>query len=175
MHNDFLIVGPPEDPAGVRGLSNAVPAFERIAGHQAPFVSRGDKSGTHVMERSLWKRASISPPRAGWYMESGQGMSATLQIANEKGAYTLTDRATYLTWRRKNRLEPMVEGDSLLYNVYHVLELNPKNGPRVDLRGGRALAAFFVAPETQRVIGEFGKARLGRSLFVPDAGKSDRW
>jgi tungstate transport system substrate-binding protein len=102
-------------------------------------------------------------------------MGATLQLADEKDAYTLTDRATYLAWRDKLRLVPVVEGDSLLYNVYHVLELNPKNAPRINVEGGRALADFFVAPETQGLIGDFGKSRFGRSLFVPDAGKPDRW
>ncbi|HLQ59439.1 MAG TPA: substrate-binding domain-containing protein [Gemmatimonadales bacterium] len=176
MHNRFLIAGPPADPAGVRGLSDAVTAFEHIAGHQAPFVSRGDKSGTHQKELSLWKRAHITPPPpGGWYVESGQGMGATLQLASEKNAYTLSDDATYLAWRDKVALLPMVEGDSLLYNVYHVLELNSKNAPRINVQGGRALAEFFVAAETQRLIGGFGTARFGRSLFVPDAGKADRW
>jgi len=176
MHNQFLIVGPSQDPAGVRGMRDVVTAFERIAGHQAPFVSRGDKSGTHQRELSLWNRAHITPPPPGsWYVEIGQGMGATLQMASEKSSYTLTDDATYLTWRDKIALSPMVEGDSLLYNVYHVLELNSKNAARINLQGGRALADFFVAPETQRLIGEFGTARFGRSLFVPDAGKPDRW
>lgn len=176
MHNEFLVVGAPEDLAGVRGLNDAVTAFVRIAGHQAPFVSRGDKSGTHQRELSLWQKAHISPPRpGGWYMEAGQGMGATLQLASEKDAYTLTDQATYLTWRDKITLVPMVEGDSQLYNVYHVLELNPKNAPRVNVQGGRVLADFFVAADTQRRIGQFGKARFGRSLFVPDAGTPDRW
>jgi tungstate transport system substrate-binding protein len=176
MHNQFLIVGPTQDPAGVRGLSDAVTAFERIAGHQAPFVSRGDKSGTHQRELSLWNRAHITPPPpGGWYVEAGQGMGATLQMASEKSSYTLTDDATYLTWRDKITLSPMVEGDSVLYNVYHVLELNSKNAARINVQGGRTLADFFVAPETQRLIGQFGKARFGRSLFVPDAGKPDRW
>jgi tungstate transport system substrate-binding protein len=176
MHNEFLIVGPPQDPAGVRGLSDAVTALERIAELQAPFVSRGDKSGTHQRELSLWQRAHISPPRpGGWYIEAGQAMGATLQLASEKAAYTLTDQATYLTWRDKIALVPIVEGDTLLHNVYHVLELNPKNAPRINVEGARALADFFVAQETQRLIGEFGKARFGRSLFVPDAGKPDRW
>jgi tungstate transport system substrate-binding protein len=102
-------------------------------------------------------------------------MGATLQLASEKAAYTLTDQATYLTWRDKIALVPIVEGDTLLHNVYHVLELNPKNAPRINVEGARALADFFVAQETQRLIGEFGKARFGRSLFVPDAGKPDRW
>ena len=104
-------------------------------------------------------------------IESGQRIGATLQLADEKHGYTLTDRATYLTWRDKLQLVPMVEGDSLLYNVYHVLELNPKNASRINVAGGQALADFLVAPETQRLIGEYGKSRFGQSLFVPDAGK----
>ena len=175
MHNEFLVVGPAADPAGVRGLSDPVAAFQRIAGAHAAFVSRGDQSGTHQREQQLWKLAAGSAPRDGWYVESGQGMGATLQLADEKRAYTLTDRATYLAWRDKLQLVPMVEGDSLLYNVYHVLELNPKNAARVNLAGGRALAEFFVAAETQALIAGFGKARFGQSLFVPDAGKPDRW
>ncbi len=176
MHNEFLVVGPAADAAGLRGLSDAVAAFRRLAERRAPFVSRGDQSGTHQREQLLWKRTGIAPPtRDGWYVESGQGMGATLQLADEKRAYTLTDRATYLAWRDKLQLVPMVEGDSLLYNVYHVLELNPKNAARVNLAGGRALADFFVAPETQGLIAHFGKARFGQSLFVPDAGEPDRW
>jgi tungstate transport system substrate-binding protein len=176
MHNEFLVVGPAADPAGLRGLSDAVAALRRLVERRAPFVSRGDQSGTHQREQLLWKRTGIAPPtRDGWYVESGQGMGATLQLADEKRAYTLTDRATYLAWRDKLQLVPMVEGDSLLYNVYHVLELNPKNAGRVNLAGGRALADFFVAPETQALIAEFGKARFGQSLFVPDAGRPDRW
>jgi len=176
MHNEFLVVGPAADPAGLRGLSDAVAALRRLVERRAPFVSRGDQSGTHQREQLLWKRTGIAPPtRDGWYVESGQGMGATLQLADEKRAYTLTDRATYLAWRDKLQLVPMVEGDSLLYNVYHVLELNPKNAARVNLAGGRALADFFVAPETQALIAQFGKARFGQSLFVPDAAKPDRW
>src|SRR5881398_4022157 len=171
MHNEFLVVGPASDPAGLRGLSDAVAAFRRLAERRAPFVSRGDQSGTHQREQLLWKRTGMpSPPRGEWYIESGQGMGATLQLADEKHGYTLTDRATYLTWRDKLQFFPMVEGDSLLYNVYHVLELNPKNASRINVVGGTALADFLVAPETQRLIGEYGKSRFGQSLFVPDAG-----
>lgn len=176
MHNEFLIVGPPVDAAGVRGMSDAVAAFARIAAHRTPFVSRGDQSGTHQREQVLWRQTGITPPPGGtWYIESGQGMGATLQLADEKRAYTLTDRATYLAWRDQVQLVPLAEGDSLLYNVYHVLELNPGNASRVNAGGGKALADFLVAPETQALIAEFGKARFGQSLFVPDAGKFDRW
>ena len=172
MHNDFLIVGPPGDPANLRGMTDPVAALQRIAQREAPFVSRGDQSGTHQMEQKLWREAGI-PPRdaSAWYTESGHGMGETLQMTDQKRAYTLTDRATYLAWRAKVQLVPVVEGDPRLYNVYHVLELNPKNAPRINVAGGRAFADFLVSPEAQRLIGEFGKARFGQSLFVPDAGK----
>lgn len=179
MHNEFLLVGPAADPAGVRGEWDPVAALARIAERHARFVSRGDQSGTHQRELLLWKRVKTGglPPTPGgdWYIESGQGMGATLLLADEKHGYTLTDIGTYLAWRAKLELVPVVEGDDLLYNVYHVLELNPKTAPRANLAGGRALADFFVAPETQRLIGTFGKAQFGRSLFVPDAGTPDRW
>ena len=176
MHNEFLIVGPARDSAGLRGLSDAAAAFRRMADRRAPFVSRGDQSGTHQRELALWKRAGLaSPPRDAWYVESGQGMGATLLLADERRAYTLTDRATYLAWRDKLQLVPMVEGDSLLYNVYHVLELNPHNAARINVAGGGAFADFVVSPEAQALIAQFGKSRFGQSLFVPDAGKPDRW
>ena len=183
MHNDFLIVGPPGDPAGLRGMNDAVAALKRLAAHRGAFVSRGDRSGTHQLELGLWRRVS-SPPGPlslsgeggrGWYIESGQGMAATLQMADEKRAYTISDRATYLAWRDKVELVPMVEGDPLLYNVYHVMEVNPRNSPRGNTAGARALAAFFVSPEAQAMIAEFGKASFGQVLFIPDAGKPDRW
>jgi tungstate transport system substrate-binding protein len=179
MHNDFLIVGPPGDPAGLRGMNDAVAALKRVAAKRALFVSRADRSGTHQLELGLWRRASPpSPPGPlshsgeggrGWYVESGQGMAATLQMADQKRAYTITDRATYLAWRDKIQLVPVVEGDSLLYNVYHVMEVNPRTAPRGNAAGARALADFFVSAEAQAIIREFGKARFGQSLFVPDA------
>ena len=174
MHNDFLIVGPPApapgDPAGLRGMTDAVAAMRRIAERGARFVSRGDRSGTHQLERKLWHAAGVEPPGAGsWYVESGHGMGETLQMADQMRAYTISDRATYLAWRDKVQLVPLVEGDPLLYNVYHVMDVNPRNAPRVNVVGGRALADFFVSPEAQALIGAFGKARFGQSLFVPDA------
>lgn len=172
MHNDFLLVGPPADPAGLRGSTNAVAALQRIAAGHRSFVSRGDQSGTHQLEQKLWARAGVTPDR-GWYVESGQGMSATLQMADQKRAYTLTDRATFLAWRERLELVPLVEGDAVLFNVYHVLEVNPHNAPRVNARGGTALAGFFLAPATQALIGQFGTRRFGQRLFVPDAGVAD--
>ena len=128
------------------------------------FVSRGDRSGTHMFERKLWTLAGLQPPAPGaWYIEAGQGMAATLQMASEKHAYTITDRGTFLAWQPKLELVPLVEGDTLLYNVYHVMEV-PNAGA-----GARALADFFVSPEAQAFIGRFGVSRFGRPLFVPDA------
>lgn len=165
MYNDFLLVGPPEDAAGVRGLRDAAAALLRLAQQGAAFVSRGDQSGTHQLELRLWRVAGLghpsAPPGAGarWYLEAGQGMAATLQIADQKQAYTLTDRATYLAWRDKLRLVPLVAGDSALYNVYHVMETRDA-GP-----AGRALADFFVSREAQQIIARFGAARFGQPLF----------
>jgi len=175
MHNVFLIVGPPDDPAHIRGVHSAVAALRLIYSLGMPFVSRGDHSGTHLRELELWRRAGVPAPAGTWYMESGQGMGQTLQMAEEKRAYVLTDIATYLAWRDRVSLVPLVQGDPALYNVYHVLELNPKNAPRINVDGGRALADFFVAPATQKLIGEFGRRRFRQSLFVPDAGKVDTW
>ncbi len=178
MHNDFLVVGPAADPAGLRGLTDAVAAMRRVAAAKALFVSRGDRSGTNLLKLKLWQLAGIEPPAAGeggWYVDAGQGMAATLQMADEKRAYTITDRATYLAWRDRVQLVPLAEGDPVLYNVYHVMEVNSRNAPRVNAQGARALADWFVAPATQHLIGAFGMSRFGQSLFVPDAGKPDRW
>jgi tungstate transport system substrate-binding protein len=175
MHNDFLIVGPAGDPAGLRGLTDVRAAMRRFAAGKGGFVSRGDQSGTNLLELKLWRSIDTSPAGTSWYIESGQGMAATLQMADEKRAYTITDRATYLAWRDKLTLVPMVQGDPLLYNVYHVMDVSPRNAPRVNVVGARALSDWFVAPATQRRIGEFGQSRFGQSLFVPDAGKPDRW
>ncbi len=176
MHNEFLIVGPVADPAGLRGMANAVAALRRIADARVRFVSRADNSGTEMRERMLWQEGGLAQPHGQpWYIESGQGMGATLQMASEKQAYTLTDIGTYLAWKSKIDLVSLVQGDPALYNVYHVLEPNPRNAPRINVAGGRAFADFMLDSATQRIIGEFGKARFGQSLFVPDAGKPDRW
>ena len=164
MHNDFLFVGPATDPARVRGMHDPVAALRRIAEAKAAFISRGDQSGTHVFEQKLWKLAVLQPPAPGGrYVEAGQGMAATLQMADEKHAYTITDRGTFLAWQSKLELVPLVEGDSLFFNVYHVMEV-----PNAD-EGARALADFFVSEQAQEFIGRFGTTRFGRQLFVPDA------
>jgi len=172
MYNDFLLIGPEGDPAKIRGEKSVVAALRRIAAGQARFISRGDKSGTHTLELALWKAAGVTPG-APWYIESGQGMGATLRIANDRRGYTVTDRATMLAFGKHVELEPMVEGDKLLLNIYSVMEVNPANGPRVNASGGKAFADFLLASETQAVIRTFGVDKYGQSLFVPIAGKKD--
>jgi tungstate transport system substrate-binding protein len=170
MHNDFVIVGPPGDPAGIKGKSSA-DAFKAIAAKDSIFISRGDDSGTHKKELSIWKKADVNPAGAKWYQESGQGMGATLLMASEKQGYTLTDRATYLAQKANLKLEILSEGDKGLLNIYHVMQVNPEKFPKVNAAGSKAFVEFMVAPETQKMIGDFGKDKFGQSLFFPDAGK----
>jgi len=172
MYNDFVLIGPAADPAGIKGMPRAAEALRKIAGAQARFVSRGDKSGTHLLELALWKQAGIEPKGA-WYIESGQGMGQTLSIANERSAYTLTDRATYLAFQQRVTLPILVEKDRPLLNVYSVMEVNPANGPRVNAAGGKAFADFMVSAEAQGAIKAFGSSKYGQALFVPIAGKTE--
>jgi tungstate transport system substrate-binding protein len=172
MYNDFVIIGPEDDPAKIKRMPKAVEALKRIADTQFRFVSRGDKSGTHTLELGLWKQAGVEPKGA-WYIESGQGMGQTLGIANDRRAYTITDRATFLAFQKRISLPILVEKDKPLLNIYSVMEINPANGPRVNTAGGKAFADFMVAPETQGVIKTFGVDKFGQALFVPIAGKTD--
>ena len=172
MYNDFVIIGPPEDPAKIKGLPKALDAMKRIVESQSRFVSRGDKSGTHMLELGLWKQAGVEP-KGTWYIESGQGMGQTLGIANDRRAYTLTDRATWLAFQKRVSLPILVEKDKPLLNIYSVMEVNAANGPRVNRAGGKAFAEFILAPETQAVIRTFGMDKFGQPLFVPIAGKTD--
>jgi tungstate transport system substrate-binding protein len=169
MHNDFVLLGPAADPAGVRGAP-VEEAMRRIAGSGAVFVSRGDDSGTHARERSLWEQAGVAPAGS-WYQETGQGMGATLRVAAEKAGYTLADRATYLS--QPDGLEVLAEGDPGLLNVYHVIEMTTRAGERVQPEGAAAFADWITGAEAQRRIEEFGRAEYGQPLFVPDAGKPD--
>ena len=172
MHNDFVIVGPPDDPAGIRGMSSTA-ALERIAqNEEAPFVSRGDDSGTHALELKLWDEGGVRPAGS-WYQETGQGMGATLRIADQKRGYTVADRGTYLSTGDSTDLDVLVEGEPRLLNVYHVIDVDPGAGPRVNAAGGRAFADWIVSPAAQRMIGAFGRKEIGRPLFVPDAGKTE--
>jgi tungstate transport system substrate-binding protein len=172
MYNDFLLIGPAEDPARIKGTPKAADALRKLAEAPARFVSRGDKSGTHALELALWKLAGIEPKGA-WYIESGQGMGQTLGIANERAAYTLTDRGTYLAFQRRISLPILVEKDRPLLNIYSVMEVNPANGPRVNPAGGKAFADFMLSPDVQAVIKTFGVDKYGQPLFVPIAGKSE--
>ena len=172
MYNDFVIIGPAADPARIRGGPRAADALKRIAESQSRFVSRGDKSGTHLVELNLWKQAGVEP-RGAWYIESGQGMGATLGIANDRQAYTITDRGTYLAFQKRVALPILVEKDKPLLNIYSVMEINPANGARVNTAGGRAFADFMLSPEVQAVIKTFGVNTYGQPLFVPIAGKAD--
>ena len=170
MFNDFIIAGPPADPAAVAGSSDAVAALRAIAEAGARFVSRGDESGTHAKERALWDAAGLDVPRGeDWYAESGQGMGATLTIAAQTGAYTLTDRATWLAVADPQVLRLYVEGDVELRNVYHVIVVNPERHSGTNVEGARAFRAFLLTPETQQQIARFGVERFGQPLFVPDA------
>lgn len=172
MHNSYLIVGPPADPAKIKGLTSAVDAFTAIAGTESTFVSRGDESGTHTKELGYWKKAGITPEGA-WYIETGQGMAATLQVTSEKVGYTLTDIATWLATQEQLDLESLVTDDPSLLNPYHVIQVNPEKFPKVNAAGGNAFADFLLSAEAQAMIGEFGVDEFGQQLFIPDGGKTE--
>jgi tungstate transport system substrate-binding protein len=171
MHNDFVLVGPPPDPAGAKGAADLKAALLAIAG-TGPFISRGDDSGTHKKELEIWKAAGVELSAINQREETGQGMGATLNVADQKRAYTLTDRGTFLSLRANLELEIVFEGDRSLLNIYSVYVVNPKKHDKIKVVAAEAFVAFMVAPETQAVIGDFKKAEYGESLFIPDAGKS---
>jgi tungstate transport system substrate-binding protein len=172
MHNMFLVVGPPADPAAVNGMTSAPDAFTKIADKKSTFVSRGDGSGTETKEKAIWKAAGITPG-GDWYIQSGQGMGATLQIASEKKGYTLTDKATWLASKANLDLQAMVEKDPGLLNIYHVIQVNPDKWPKVNAAGAAAFSQFILSPEGQKIIGDFGVEKYGEPLFVPDFGKAE--
>ena len=171
MHNDFIVIGPPSDPARIKGL-RVSEALKAIANAQATFISRGDNSGTDILEKALWKQIAISPQRP-WYVEAATGMGQTLTIASEKRAYTISDRATYLARRSEIALDILVEKDPPLINVYHVITVNATRFPRVNRAGADAFADYLVAPQTQKLIAGFGVDKYGQALFFPDAGKNE--
>lgn len=170
MYNEFIIVGPEGDPAGVRDAATATDAFAAIARAGARFVSRGDDSGTHVAEQAMWVSARIEPFGASWYSESGQGQGATLQIASQQQAYALTDRGTWLARREDLGLPLLFEHDPVLFNVYHVIVVNPDRHRGVNAAGARAFSEFVRSPAVQNFIRTFGADRYGEPLFAPDAG-----
>lgn len=174
MHNDFVVIGPAADPAGLKGPKTVAEAIKKIAGKKATFVSRGDNSGTDVLEKGLWKVAGLTTPNGqSWYLETGQGMGATLTVAREKQGYTVTDRATFLAFTGKSDLPILLEGDPALLNVYHVIVPNPARLPKTNTDGGRAFKAFLVSADAQKMIGDFGKEKYGQPLFFADAGKPE--
>jgi tungstate transport system substrate-binding protein len=168
MHNDFVIVGPPDDPASVRGLRTVADAMRAIA-RRGTFISRGDESGTHDQELVLWGDAGVDPRELTRREETGQGMGATLNVANQKRAYTLTDRGTYLTQRQRVTLAIVFEGGPALRNIYHVYAVNPARHPQAKVAEARQFIAFLVSPAIQQAIAAFKRAQFGQSLFIPDA------
>jgi tungstate transport system substrate-binding protein len=168
MYNDFLIIGPAADPAKVKGLK-AADALRQIAETRAAFVSRGDRSGTHVREMAIWKRTGLDPKGQPWYRETGQGQGLTMDVAAQFGAYAFTDRGTYLVHARRIGLPILVEGDPALYNIYHVMPVNGARFPRVNVPAANAFADWITSTEGQSSIAKFGRAEYGRSLFMPAA------
>ena len=167
MYNDFIVLGPSNDPAKIKGMENVVSAFANIANQQTFFVSRGDASGTDVKEKIIWQIAGIKPEK--WYMEAGQGMGATLQIANEKQAYVLCDRGTFLAYKDKIELDVLYEGDPLLFNPYSITAVNPARYSQVKYMEAMQLIAWVTSVEGQKIIGEYKIA--GEKLFYPMAIK----
>ncbi len=170
MHNDFIIVGPAADPAKIKGIKSSAEALKMIAKANALFVSRGDNSGTHAKEKTLWTKAAINPAGQKWYQETGLGMGQTLNVASEKKGYTLADRGTFLATKNLG-LEILNQGDAALLNIYHVIEVNPAKWPKVNVAGAKSFADFMVSKETQAIVKTFGVDKYGSPLFFPDAGK----
>jgi len=173
MHNDFIVVGPPNDSAGIKGLRSASEAFQKMASAGSLFISRGDNSGTHAKEKGVWKQTGMSPEGQKWYQQTGLGMGQTLNVAAEKKGYTLADRGTYLALKKNLGLDILVEGDPILLNVYHVIQVNPAKWPKVNAGGAKAFADFMVSKKVQKIIKTFGVDKFGSPLFFPDAGKKE--
>lgn len=170
MYNDFVIIGPSDDPAKIKGIKSATEAFKKIAQSVYPFVSRGDKSGTHTKELSIWEKTGIDPGKQKWYLEVGQGMEKTQRIANEKRAYTLTDIGTWLATKDKDKLEMgiVLEGDPILFNQYGVMAVNPKMHKHVKYDEAMQFTNWVISKEGQEAIALF-KDKLGNQLFIPNA------
>jgi tungstate transport system substrate-binding protein len=171
MHNDFIVAGPSSDPAKIKGIKSTTEVFKKIAASQTPFISRGDNSGTHSKEKAIWKVAAVKFEGEKWYQQTGLGMGQTLNVSSEKKAYTLSDRGTYLALKKKLDLDILAEGDTILLNIYHVIEVNPAKFPKVNAHGGKAFADFMVSKEAQNMIKTFGVDKFGSPLFFPDARK----
>ena len=173
MHNDFIVVGPPADPAAIQGAKSTVEAFKKIAAAGSLFLSRGDNSGTHAKEQGIWKAAGINPEGQKWYQQTGLGMGQTLNVAAEKKGYILADRGTWLSLQQKLGLPILKEGDPILLNVYHVIAVNLAKWPKVNADGAKAFSDFMLSADTQGIIKTFGVEKYGGALFFPDAGKPE--
>ncbi|MHB9863576.1 ABC transporter substrate-binding protein [Streptomyces sp. YIM S03343] len=172
-HNHFYVVGPTSDPAGLKSAATAAAAFKKIAAAKSAFVSRGDGSGTETKELAVWDKAGVNPKGKSWYLQSGQGMGATLLITSQKQGYTLTDDSTFLSTKSKLQLTSLVQGDPFLLNVYHVIEVNPAKFPKANSAGAKAFEDYVTGSKGQSIIAEFGKDKFGKPLFSADAGKSE--
>lgn len=169
MYNDFVIVGPESDPAGIKGMTDAAAALQKIADSQTKFISRGDDSGTHSKEKALWKAAGIEPA-GDWYVSAGQGMGAVLTMADESQTYTLSDRATYLARTLEGLdLSILVEGDKVLFNPYGVIAVDPEKGDHIQAALANSFIDWLISVPVQEKIGQFGQDKFGQSLFVPDS------
>ena len=170
MYNDFVIIGPTNDPLKIKGMKSAVEAFKKTAAGGGPFVSRGDKSGTNTKELAIWKAAQIDPKGKKWYLEVGQGMAKTQRIANEKRAYTLTDRGTWLATKDKDKLDMAidVQGDPVLFNQYGVMAVNPAKHKHVKYKEAMIFINWLISPEGQKAIAAY-KDKRGNQLFTPNA------
>jgi tungstate transport system substrate-binding protein len=171
MHNDYVVVGPASDPAKIKGTKSTIEVFKKIAASASLFLSRGDNSGTDAKEKSIWKTGNIKYDGEKWYQQTGLGMGQTLNVAAEKKAYTLTDRGTYLSLKKNLGLDILAEGDAILLNIYHVIEVNPVKWPKVNTAGAKAFADYMVSKDTQAIIKTYGIEKFGGPLFFPDAGK----
>ncbi len=176
MYNDFILVGPKDDPLELKTKSpdNILEGLKTIAEKEAKFVSRGDDSGTHKKELKIWKEANIDPEGNEWYISAGSGMADVLKIANEKNAYTITDRATYLSMKDTLELETIIEGDENLFNQYGVIVVNPEKmaqdkKDRINVEGAKKFKEWLLSDDVQKLIGEYGKEEFGMPLFVPNA------
>lgn len=169
MYNDFVLLGPAEDLAGIQGMTDAAAAFEQIAATQSPFVSRGDDSGTHTKEKAIWEAAGVEP-FGDWYISAGQGMGAVLTMADEEQAYTLSDRATYLARTLEGTdLQILVEGDPILFNPYGVMAVNPDKSPEINLELANTFIDWLISVPVQELISQFGMDEFGSALFAPDS------
>lgn len=174
MHNDFIILGPASDPAKIKDVKSSSEALKKIAAANALFLSRGDNSGTHALEKKLWKATGLTYEGQKWYQETGLGMGQTLGVAAEKKGYTIADRGTYLAMKKNLGLEILVEGDASLLNIYHVIQVNPAKWPKVNAAGAKAFADFVVGKKAQAIIKTYGIKKYGAPLFFPDAGKDPK-